>query len=202
MPVYLGGKRLEAIKLGSQNIARVYLGTKIVFDAGGQPAGTYILYNDGFVDGISWKGNYLPRPQYTSIGSYSFESTRMALTVASEPQYSAVNHNCHVCTSGLITVPSDAKKMKVRAIATDGQGSVSPYINFGLLTQDCVTSMSPANGGQLSGITDASAQKLTDYSMTLSSGIAGKSWIAVVNMRRNAQADNYCAVRIAKVWFE
>lgn len=204
MPIYLGTKRLEEIKLGTANIARVYLGTKLVFDSGA-PApsqGDYILYNAGFVDGISWRGNYLPRQQYTSIAKYNFENSRMALIVESEPNYSSVNHNCHVCTANLITVPTDVTRMCVQAYATDLQGTATPFLNFGLLPTNCPNSMSTANGGQLTGAVDASAQVSTKYTMTLNAAMKGAQYLAVVNMRRNAQANNPCTIRIAKVWFE
>ena len=202
MPIYLGMTKLNDIKLGQTGIARVYLGTKLVFNKGGQPAGAYTLYDSGFIDGIPWSGNMLPRQQYTSIASYSFENTRMCLTVASESGYSNVQHNCHVCTSELITVPSDATKMCVIVYVTDGSGDATTYLNFGLLPTDCPNSMSTANGGQLSGIQYATDQVPTQHTLTLASGIAGGQYLAVVNMRRSARANNTATLRIQKVWFE
>lgn len=201
MPIYLGTKRLSGLHLGTAELSKVYLGTQLVYDKGGGPSAA-TLYDSGFIDGISWYGNYLPRQNYTSIASYSFEATRMALTVASEPGYSSVNHNCHVCTSELITVPSDATKMCVQAYATDLSGDANPYLIFGLLPTDCPNSMSTANGGQLTSALNASAQVLTTYTLTLGAGMAGAQYLAVVNMRRNARANYPCTVRIAKVWFE
>ena len=94
MPIYLGAKKLDEIYLGSTGISKIYLGTTLVYDKGGGPTppSAGVLYDNGFVTGISWQGNYLPRPPYTSIASYNFEASDMALIVASEENYSNVNH--------------------------------------------------------------------------------------------------------------
>lgn len=208
MPIYLGTKKLDEIYLGTKGISQVYLGTKLVFQKGGPaPPSAGVLFDNGWVSGIAWSGNYLPRPQYTSIASYDFSKVDtegiMRLIIASEPNYSNVNHNCHVCTSTEITVPAGATIMKVNAWMSDNSGDVEPYIKFGLLTPDCVNSMDDTNGGQLSAVLEAHYQS-TDkvYQLTLNNGIAGNSFLAVINLRRSARANHTATLSIKKVWFE
>ena len=210
MPIYLGTKQVNGIWLGADEVVNVWKGTDLIYTKGTPPgptAGT--LFDNGWVSGIAWSGNALTRPQYTSLGSYSFANVDsdgyMKLTVASNNDYSNVNHNCHVCTSELITVPSGATKMKVIACQTRGAGSFlygPVYIKFGLLTQNPINSMDDTNGGQLSSITEVTTTEQTTYELTLASGIAGNSWLAVVNMRRTAKQSEPGNLFIYKVWFE
>ena len=208
MPIYLGTKKLDEIYLGTKGISQVYLGTKLVFQKGGPaPPSAGVLFDHGWVSGISWQGNYLPRPPYTSIASYNFAEVdtegHMILSVDSAINYSHVNHNCHVCVPAKVTVPAGATKMRVTAHPLTYPGEfyyVASYIKFGLLTEDCVNSMDDTNGGQLSSIIEVSSN--TTYDLTLDPGIAGNSWVPVVNMRRNAYANIGGKIFIDKVWFE
>lgn len=200
MGIYLGSSAVNRIYLGTSAVKKVYLGTDLVFEA----AGADVLFDNGWVSGISWSGNALPREQYTSVATYSFgyvdSEGYMRLTVNSASSYSNVQHNCHVCTSGLITVPAGATKMLVNVRAT---ASTSPeiYFKFGLVTQDCVAATDATNGGQLSAWLSPSTTA-TNYEITLDNGIAGNQFIAVVNARRTAQASAARSLEIYKVWFE
>lgn len=206
MPIYLGANKLDALHLGATEIARVYLGTSLVYDNGGAPTpGAGILFDNGWVDGIGWAGNMLTRPQYTSIATYNFANVDslgcMELIVNSEDNYSAVNHNCHVCTSDVITIPSGVTEMKITYICSDGVGNVTPYIKFGAVSASAATAVDDT-GGQLSAWLEADKQVLTTLTLALNSGIAGSSLRPIVNMRRSAQASNSARIRIYKVWFE
>lgn len=203
MPIYLGTQKM-GFDLGTTSIAKVYLGTTLVYDKGGGPTppSAGVLYDNGFVTGISWQGNYLPRPPYTSIASYNFEANDMALIVASEENYSNVNHNCHVCTADLITVPAGASSMKIiYNCFMEGNYLTSPYLKFGLLSASAATSVDDT-GGQLSAWTESYNEVQTTLTLSLGSGIAGNAFRAVVNMRRTAQAYGPATIRIYKVWFE
>ena len=209
MPIYLGTDKLDEIYLGATGIDKVYLGTTLVFQKGGPSPGPtgWTLFDHGWVDGFNWTGNYLPRPPYTSIASYNFSNVDtggyMKLEIDTSYQYSPVNQNCHVCTIGLITVPAGATKMRVNVTPSSFPGEFSyvpTYLKFGLLTPDCVNSMDDTNGGQLSQIIEVTSA--TNYDLTLDNGIAGNSWIAVVNARATAQGPNATSLSIYKVWFE
>ena len=202
MAIYKGTSKLGGLYLGTKKLDKSYLGTKLVYNANEAPAEQPVLFDGGLIDGISWQANALPRPQYNSIAYASVEAATLNLWVVSASSYSSVNHNCHVVTGGLITVPANATVMKVRAIASSGQGGVYPYLIIGLLTDDAVNSMDATNGGQLSSALLANAQTYTEYSLTLANGIAGNSWRAIVNMRRNARASGQCTIMVNKVWFE
>ena len=193
MPIYLGTKKLDEIYLGSKGISEVYLGTKLVFQKGGPaPPSAGVLFDHGWVPGVSWQGNYLPRPQYTSIAGYNFAEVdsqgHMILTVDSEINYSNVNQNCHVCVPAKVTVPAGATKMRVTAHPLTYPGEF--YYK----------AMDATNGGQLSGVIEVTSNNT--YDLTLTSGIAGNSWVPVVNMRRSAYANINGKLYIEKVWFE
>lgn len=201
MGILLGTNSLKGLYLGTQAVKKVYCGTDLVFSQ----AGSDVLFDNGWISGISWAGNLLPRPVYTSIASYSFGYVEsdgyMQLSISSQSSYSNVNHNCHVCTSEAITVPAGATVMRV-TVRQNLSGSPLMYLKFGLLTADCVDSMDDTNGGQLSSVLGLSGTAQATYDLTLNSGIAGNSFYAVVNARRTAQAAAARSMEIYKVWFE
>ena len=209
MPIYLGANKLEAIHLGAGEISKVYLGQTLVYQKGSSPAPSAgVLYDRGWVTGISWAGNQLPRPRYTSIATYDFSqaaNSYMRLIINSEEQYSAVTQNCHVCTSGEVRVPSGATKMKVTYLLQMDYAprNADPYVKFGLLTPDCVNSCDATNGGALTEWIDigTSSDERTSE-LTLPIGIAGNDFMAVVNYRNNANCLEPLSLRIFKVWFE
>ena len=200
MGVYIGTGQLAGLFLGTSRVKKVYLDTDLIF----QQAADDVLFDNGWVGGISWAGNFLPRPQYTSIATYSFGNVEdygfMRLTVNSESGYSDVPYNSHVCNAEPITVPAGAAKMCVWVKSTS---MVTPqiYMSFGLLTADCVNSMDASAGGQLSAIT-APASTITKYELDLASGIAGGQYYAIVNARRTGKAAAAYNLDIYKVTFE
>ena len=209
MPIYLGADKLDGIHLGAGEISKVYLGQTLVYQKGSGPTppSAGVLFDHGWVSGVSWQGNYLPRPQYTSIAGYNFAEVdtqgHMILTVDSQINYSNVNQNCHVCVPAKVTVPAGATKMRVTAHPLTYPGEFyykASYLIFGLLTEDCVNAMDATNGGQLSGVIEVTSNNT--YDLTLASGIAGNSWVPVVNMRRSAYANINGKLYIEKVWFE
>ncbi len=200
MGIYLGSGQVSRIYLGTDQVKKVYLGTNHVY----QTTGADVLFDNGWAGGIAWSGNLLPRPQYTSVATYSFGNVEsdgfMRLTVNSSSGYSNVNHNCHVCTSELITVPSGATKLCV-SMKLSSTASPLSYCKFGLLTADCINAMDATNGGQLSELINPDST-LTTYELNLNSGIAGGQYYAVINLRRTAQAASARNLDIYKVYFE
>lgn len=209
MPIYIGPNKATGLFLGTREITRVWKGTDLVYQKGSPGPTEWTLFDHGWVDGVSWSGNMLPRPQYTSLGTYDFSNVEsdgfMRLSVASAASYSQVNHNCHVCVSAPITVPSGATKLCVSVAQNRAAGDFmyqSVYLKFGLLTQNAVNSMDAANGGQLSGFTEISSTAPATHVLTLDAGIAGQSFLPIVNMRRNARGNETGHLYIYKVWFE
>lgn len=201
MGIFLGASEVARIYLDTTQVKKVYLGTDLVY----QIAGGDVLFDNGWIGGVEWAGNMLPRPNYTAIASYSFGNVDsdgyMKLTVASESGYSDIPYNCHVCTAQPVTVPAGATKMCV-SVRQNLSGNPNMYLKFGLLTADCVNSMDDTNGGQLSEITLTSGTTLTTYELALNSGIAGGEFYAVVNARRTGKAAASRSLEIYKVYFE
>ena len=188
--------------LGGRGVKQIYKDTSLIYE---KPSGVYTLFDNGWVDGINWGGNLLPRPQYTTLGYYDLSLVEsngyMKLYVPGDPSYSDVSYNCHVCTAASVAVPQDATKMFVRVNSVSAY-IVPPYMVFGLLTDDCVNAMDASRGGQLSGLTTLTKNAYTDYSITLNDGIAGSSYRAVVNLRASGKRDGTSDAYIQKVWFE
>lgn len=200
MGIYIGAGALKGLYLDTDAVKKIYLDADVVFQA----RATDVLFDNGWVDGVSWAGNLLPRPQYTSVATYSFGYVEsegfMRLTVNSSSSYSNVNHNCHVCTAEAITVPANATSMRVQAKVTS-TASPQMYMKFGLLTADCVNSMDDSNGGVLSSLLTPTST-VSEYTLALPSGVAGGQFYAIVNARRTAQASSLRNLDIYKVWFE
>jgi len=207
MPIYLGADKLDELYLGANRLDKVYLGTTLVYQRGSSPPtpSSGILFDNGWVTGIEWAGNQLPRQPYTSLGSYSFTnvpSGHMDLTVESRNSYSSVLHNCHVCTASPVRVPASATSLHVQ-VAFRTSESAGEAMIFGLLPANCPNSMDASNGGQLSTVVPA--YNLTEFTMAFESGIANTDLYAVVNLRRNSHCEDPRSagtLRIYKVWFE
>ena len=210
MPIDLGTKRVTGLWLGTREIQKIWLGTDLVYQTGSPtPAEVYTLFDNGWVSGVNWLGNYLPRPQYTSMGKYNFANVDqggyMRLYIGNV-NGQAVSYNCHVCTNGVITVPGDATVMKVMVSSAYGY-TFQKQVYFGLLTPDCVNALDDTNGGQMSGHYSINTSTPTTLSLTLNAGIAGGQFVAVVNQRNNSvsddsEGDGTNFIRIHKVWFE
>lgn len=200
MGVFIGAGELKGLFLDTRRVKEVYLGEDLIF----RQTGSDVLFDNGWISGISWAGNLLPRPQYTSVGTYSFANVEnggyMRLTVNSESGYSDVPHNCHVCTAQPVSVPAGATKLCVWVKSTS-LAAPQIYMSFGLLTGDCVNSMDATNGGQLSAIA-APSSTLTKYELALNNGIAGGQYYAIINARRTAKAASAYNLDIYKVSFE
>ena len=204
MPLYLGSKKFIGLWLGSPSVSRVWLGTDLVYQKGTPPGpAESTLFDNGWIYGISWSGNLLTRPQYTTLGTYDFSQVTangfMSLTITSQSGYANVNHNCHVCTTNLITVPSGATKAKV---TLRRNSFVNPYVIWGLLPDNAPDSMSTSAGGQLSSATTLGNVDWTTLTLTLSAGIAGSQLRAIVNLRGKGNDSEYQTIDIKKFWFE
>ena len=207
MPIYLGTQQVNGIWLGADEVVNVWKGTDLIYTKGTPPgpsAGT--LFDHGWITDIPWSGNLLTRPQYTSQATYSFSNVDtlgyMTLTINCEAAFSSVNHNCHVCTTNLITVPSDATYMKV----TIRQNESNVYGNWGLVAANASNCID-ATGGQLTGYTLLSASDSSQtLTQTLASAVKGQTLRAIFNMRKNvkaiAGADGPVSIDIFKFWFE
>ena len=207
MPIYLGSGQMSGNWLGTKKVTRIWKGTDLVYQQGAPPgpaAGT--LFDHGWIEGIPWSGNLLTRPQYTSQATYDFNNVNtlgyMMLSINRDALYSSVNHNCHVCTTNLITVPSDATYMKVQM----RQDSANVYGNWGLVA-DNASNCIDATGGQLSGYTLLNTSEFSQIlTQTLSSSVKGQQLRAIFNMRTNVHQtggmDGPVSVDIFKFWFE
>ena len=206
MPIYKGSNEVTGLWLGAKEITRVWKGTDLVYQKGSPPGpAEYTLFDNDWVSGVPWSGNLLPRPPYTTQGTYNFSYVDtlgyMQLTVNCSSSYSPVNHNCHVCTSQLITVPANATKLCFQLRNMPYSGSV--YGNWGLLPADAPNSMDTSAGGQLSGITLlTTSDELQTQILTLNSDVKGAQMRAIFNVRRNVKSDYTINVDIYKVWFE
>ena len=172
-PIYLGTDKLTELHIGNNaSVQKVYLGTQLVWRYLSPIYGEYLLFNEGWISGISWQGNLLERPQYTSIADYNMSYVDsdgfMRLRIASRTSYSSVNYNCHV----------------------------------GVLPTNAPTAMSTAQGGQLQTNTLSTYDTWLTFSQNLGSGIAGSSLRAVVNMQANGAINGDQYIDINKVWFE
>ncbi len=203
MPIYLGTQQVNGIWLGADEVVNVWKGTDLIYTKGTPGPAESVLFDHGWISGIPWSGNLLTRPQYTSLGGYSFSNVDaygyMNIYIASQVGYAAVNHNAHVCTTNLITVPSGATKMCVRVRRSSG---TSIYINWGVLPDNAPNSMDTSAGGQLSGIYELSSDATTTLELTLSAGIAGGQYRAIVNCRSRGDYDGTRSIDIFKFWFE
>ena len=208
MPIYLGADRLEGIHLGGTELAKVYLGTTLVYQKGGTPPTPtgYVLYDNGWVPGVSWEGNALPRKPYTSIATYNFahadaaDGGYMTVYFNCSPSYSAVLHNAHVCTAYDIIVPADATTMKV-TYNESVTAELWSNICFGLLKRDCEAATVPSTGGIISEWI-STHKALETVSLDISSLDKTEPWTAVVNFRHWADDTYPVAFNIFKVWFE
>lgn len=206
MPIYLGSDQVSGIWLGTKEVTRIWKGTDLVYQRGTPGPAENVLFDHGWISGIPWSGNLLPRAQYTSQASYSFSNVDslgyMSLIINCSSSYSSVNHNCHVCTTDMITVPGTATKMCVQV--RNNESNV--YANWGLVSANAANS-ADATGGQLTGY---QLMSVSDYSQTLeqtlSSSVKGQQLRAIFNMRKNVKVtsgwDGPVNVDIFKFWFE
>lgn len=192
------------LDLGERGVKRIYKDTSLVYE---KPSGVYTLFDNGWADNISWSGNLLNRPQYTSQGLYRLDTVEsqgfMQLYVTTSPSYSDVRHNCHVCTTDHVSVPADATRLKVTFQAL-GTPSKVPYYRFGVLGDGYVDSMDPT-GGQLTPLTGINSNLEQTVEMVLNAGIAGTNlYRVIVNYAISVKAEGSTApgIKITKVWFE
>lgn len=207
MPIYKGSNEVTGLWLGAKEITRVWKGTDLVYQKGSPPGpAEYTLFDNGWVSGVPWSGNLLPRPPYTTLVTYDFSLVDsngfMRLMQEDGPDYSRVSHNAHVCTTNLITVPSGATKM---FITCQRSSETAHNFNWGLVASSAANSMD-GTGGQLSATQSwLSTDTMTTLSQTLNSGIAGGSFRFIVNsVNPNAWAalPGFSSLSIYKVWFE
>lgn len=189
------------LDLGGHGVKQIYKGTSLAYE---KASGVYTLFDSGWVDGINWGGNLLPRPQYKTLGRYDFSHVDGGgyMDIYIEQYESNVTYYTHVCTADLISIPADATKLKV-SMMTVAPGVAPPPAKFGLLTDDCINSMDATNGGVLSGTIYPSYSTYSEYELNLLDGMAGTSdYRVVINNWGSAYVDRERHVRINKVWFE
>lgn len=191
------GLKPVTLALGETGIAAIYKGTTQIY---AKPTQSITLFDHGYVDGVSWDGNVLTRPQYTNYGYYSFDKVasygymRIYTTNAS----SSYNHNAHVITSSAVIVPPGAVNMKVSASKRLNMPSL--YMVFGVLPSNAPDSYDTTNGGQLSVSYEVSSNEETIYSLPLDASVKGQSLYPIINGRGLANAVR--DLLIYKVWFE
>lgn len=211
MPIYKGSGQITRQWLGVKEITRVWKGTDLIYQKGSPPGpAENTLFDNGWVSGVPWSGNLLPRPQYTSIATYNFSlvdsNGEMQLLVNISDSYSHVTHNSHVCTSELITVPSGATKMYLNcAVPAYNTG----HIKWGLVDAGAANSQDDTSGQLSAWVSiNSTPERAVTLEQTLSAGMAGAQKRFIINWR--AYADGYSdgsyaansALYIYKVWFE
>lgn len=210
MPIYLGTKALEGLHVGQTEIARVYLGTKLIYRKGVPPApGSDVVFDHGWIQDIPWAGNTLPRAGYTLIAKYDFSDVEslgyMRIYFQCDPNYSAIYYNAHVCTDVDVRVPSTATVMKIEAVSQAGAQNANT-VKFGLVTRDCVNATDASAGGVLSDWLRVNPPTSGEDTHILSVDISGidksQNWVPVVNARHLGQDYKTYSLYIYKVWFE
>lgn len=165
------------------------------------PSGQYVLYDNGYVDGVEWVGNRLPHKSYynASVCGADFSHAeaedggyiRLYLNGSYQLQY-----NTHVCTSAAVRVPDDATAMKVEV----SKGVNQIDMRFGLMPEDCTNSLDTTNGGVLTSTEYISTSGKHTYTLNLPAGFAGGSWVPVVNAFE--AANQLSELNVYKIWFE
>lgn len=183
-----------------RKIKKIYVKRRLAYTSGG--AALWTLYDRGYVEGVNWSGNRLPHQNYYNASvcgadfSHAEESAGGYMRLTIDGTYS-LQYNTHVCGSAAVTVPSTATKMKVVV----EKGVYKVLMRFGLLTEDCVNSMNATNGGVLTSTTYVDTSGEQTFELTLPQGIAGGSWVPVINMFQTPTNSLY-ELKIHKVWFE
>lgn len=194
----IGNSSPSKIFLGTSSVKAIYLGENLVWENA-----LWTLYDNGLVDGVAWSANVLPRENYTAAGlvdtSTLTSGTSMRIYIATSSSSTAVNQNAHIITTDAISVPINATTLNVQA----NYLNASIHMNFGLLPANAATSVSTANGGQLTGYQLMTTTK-TDYSLTLDESVKGTSNLhLVINGRgTSGQGTSQRNLNIFKVWFE
>lgn len=194
----IGNSSPSKIFLGTSVVKAIYLGTSLIWENA-----LWVLYNNGLISGVTWSGNVLPREQYTGSGKVNSATLTsgnyMQAFIDTSASSTAVSQNSHIISTDPITVPINATTLKVQASYTSGQ----PSMNFGLLPSNAPTSVSTANGGQLTGYQLVTTSKI-DYSLTLNDSIKGtNNFYLVINCKGNSGSGTPRRnLNIHKIWFE
>lgn len=152
-----------------------------------------VLYDNGFVDGVEWTVNTLPREGQTS-SAYTYLSGEGLFTVYFGG--SGTNpFNAHYITQKPIVVPKNATTMNIEAHILIGTCTA----NFGLLPADAPSSVDASNGGQMSGYVSVSSGVGAKLSITLDESVKGTSNLYAVVNGRGQPGRRIC---FTKVWFE
>lgn len=194
MGLFIGSKRPTNIILGTDEVSKVYVGTKQVWQ---KQNDIWEYFNEGYVNGIEWSTNALPTPNPTTYGEASLnyvESEDYMRLRIRNGNTSTVNHTS-IATTNLITIPEGATKLNIYGSAM----SNSPQIRFGLFPANAPDSNDTSNGGVQSGLVTPTATYQTQ-TLDLPSGYAGSSLYRIVIAARGA-ADRDRYYRIKRVWF-
>lgn len=152
-----------------------------------------VLYDNGFVDGVEWTVNTLPREGQTTMAS-TYLSGNSQFTIYNGGT-GTNNHNAHYITKEPIVVPKNATTMNIEThILVGGCGA-----NFGLLPADAPTSVDTSNGGQLSGYITVDTGASKTLSITLDDSVKGTNNLYAVINGRLIGGRRIC---FTKVWFE
>lgn len=190
--------RTVKLDLNGSEVTKMFLASTEIYSAA---TGFYSVYDSGDQDGISWRGNYLPRPIETRYGDYSLayeNATPGYLLVYISNAGSTYTHNAHVMTNRAVSVPNKATKMHIRCRAENGN---TIQVRFGLLPSNAANSYSTANGGVLSSALDISGTEWRDLELILPDTVKGTANLyPIINGR--GQANEHRSVRIERVWFD
>ena len=209
MSLYSGVDKIAKLYLETDEISKIFLGMDVIYSSA--PLVLYendlnklsVSVGNAWYNGISWSGNLLTRPQYTSstVTNYSFSDVTtdgvMKLNVGEGPnQTSTLSYNSHVCTTQKVTIPYGVTKLRVMINRSPATGT---YLKIGLLPDAADNSMDTTHGGVLATHSPTSGTAI--YDVDLASGMNGSNlYRPVINIQgpRNA---NYSVFSIYKVWF-
>lgn len=195
--IWLDGREVT-LDLGGKEVTAIYQAGTEIYSA---DTGYYRVYYNGDQNGITWRGNYLPRPQYTQYGYYNLANENVSagyLYVYIGAQGSDFTHNAHVISAKGIPVPARATTMHCYC---RNENTNAINMQFGLLPTNAPNSYSTANGGVLSSAFSISGTTWQDCKLTLPASVKGTTNLrAIVNGRGVANVQR--AMRIAWIWFD
>lgn len=197
--------------IGDRPVSKIYLGEEVIWSnapmvlwdssnlnkiAAGQDSNEYSY------DGIMWRKNPLPRPDYTggsiAVASWEYVNTNGSMYLhLGDNTSSSLSYNAHFSTVDTISIPFDAENINFEV----SRGPTAVSLTFGLIqngTNDSFT----AGTGRLETRTVPYGSTHTVFSVSIPDNSAGSSGIyrPVVNIR-GPRSTNYGYAYVWKVWF-
>lgn len=208
MSLYTGLDKWAKLFIDTDEISKIFVGTDVIYSSA--PTVLYennlnklsVSAGNAWYDGISWSGNLLTRPPYTSnsITFYDFSDVTVGGTMAlqvGDPSYSqTLSYNSHVCTTQKVTIPYGVTQLRVLIERSAATGT---YLKIALLPDEATDSMDTTHGGVIA--THSPTNGTAIYDLNLASGMNGSTLYRPVISIQGPQKANYSRFKIFKVWF-